>query len=80
MKPVTWRTVRGLVFVRMQSYQFKDGTRRRGVVMNFMRNGEKPPPSTKVEAWKPAGGTWREDWAGRWLERGDGKLLWEWLG
>lgn len=78
MKPITWRTVRGLVFVRMQSYVFADGSRRRGLVLPRMRVDERPPPSTKVEAWKPVGGLWREDWGGRWPERGDFKLLWEW--
>lgn len=75
-----FRLARGLVFFRLRPIRFglADGSQRRGQVLTQMRNGPDPPPYG-AEAWKEAGGKWSENFGGRWLERGTGKLEWEWL-
>lgn len=54
-----------------------DGSQRRGQVLARIRTPAAGPPFM-AEAWKPAGGTWSEDFGGRWVERGEGNLEWEW--
>lgn len=62
----TWRQVRGLVMLRMAS----------GQLLTRIIRVESPPPWGAV-AWRTATG-WSKDFGGRWLERGDGRLFWEW--
>lgn len=74
------RLARGLVFFRMRAYPVKGsaaGAQRPGQVIARMRAEALPPP-VGAEAWKPAGGQWSYEFGGRWLERGDGRLTWEW--
>lgn len=76
--PPTWRTARGLVFVRMRPYRLglSDGSQRPGVVLNVMRDGDAAPPFL-AEAWRQTGGKWCEDFGGRHVVR-DRRLAWEW--
>jgi len=67
------------VFIRMKPYVFADGSRRRGIVLKRMQDGQRPPPGRWYEAWRVTGGKWSESFGGMWLEKGDGKLVWEWL-
>lgn len=76
--PPTFRACRGLVFFRMRPIKLKDGTQKPGIVIARMRD-EADPPLYGAEAWKPAGGRWSTDFGGRRLEKGDGRLIWEWL-
>lgn len=76
---MTWRSARGLVFVRMRGYPVKDsalGAAKPGVVLNVMRDDDRPPPYL-AEAWKVTGGKWSDDFGGRWLVRDRG-IVWEW--
>jgi len=74
-----FRLCRGLVFFRLRSIKLglSNGSQKPGQVLAVVRDGPDPPPYG-AEQWKPAGGRWSYEFGGRRLEKGDGRLVWEW--
>jgi hypothetical protein len=69
-----YREAMGLVFVALR----KPAEDKPATVLNRMRYSKNDPPPYGAAWWRITGGKWSKDFGGRWLEKGDGTLIWEW--